>query len=1077
MDVDTKVVGDTDTTETWSEHKCVFCKQDLKGSLPKLLPCLHSSCHSCIVEGGQPNSQGLIKCPVCRQEFQKTDVIDNYFMKELSEGDKAEEKSTPSCTSCDDKAIASSFCVDCEDWLCDACVQAHQRVRVTKDHVIRAKDDVDNEQKVGGTPMLMFCPVHKQEQLKLFCESCDVLTCRDCQLTGHRDHKYKFIPEACVEEKQQIDELIKSLHSKTNHLKRSHLHSVMLYKIMIEREDVLRNAIKDFAVTFITAIGERSRKLVKDLNLIFFKLKSDILSKANDIEFQTIKADHGLTFVQNALDQGSDLALLYAKKVILNQMKLIRDVKVANPPSQSAVQVKFAYENTWIMNEIKNLGSIHVGEFITKQPVQVPRPPQTVAPRPAQVQAPATNCQASAYPTNVMQLNQQVRHSNYPPNNIIQYQCQSYRQPPPSYGNQFRSPGQQQPHRQIYPQQQLHMAHQRNMTSINDGHLQAQGHPRRDSQADLNRSPSLNSQSNNAQVSSTSHEAARRTNPELFNLLEKPVAGQSVSTAQNMQHVPAVRHPIYYPPTQQQSPGFHPPMNPQQQQMYKQMARQSANAFQPSDNRQYVENVSLQYKSMPIENYFLGNICRAIPMSNQVTNQYAYNTYPNSNQQTSLPTYNNGQILQQQLQAQRSRENPHTSGMRGILTASGTRRLSHFPPNNAQPLHSISTVSQIRPNITISPVNAGRATTNSPSPLPSSPGSSVNAPNSATHTVLVSQITIPSIVKQEKVSSTELSSCCATPPIKIKQEKLDDLDALDKICDNAIAELLETINSNPNKQNTLASNVSDSVQADSSSSPSLTAAKDLTASVEDHANIHLSSEILDEPSEMLIDENATADDNIPMPKILETRTLSGSDDPNDDWCAVCHDGGDLLCCGLCPRVYHLQCHIPFLTEMPKENDMWQCRMCIDFDRLLETVSSESLNGLSPKSHLLCEKILLELMCNDSSNVFHYPVNDEDVPGYSVVIKNPMDMNRIKRKLIPTDSAHYKTVSEFNADLCLIFSNCFKFNQVGSEIYESGRKLEKAMEELMAKYFPDEFEEERRRKRRKLNSAEPELVHV
>lgn len=41
-----------------------------------------------------------------------------------------------------------------------------------------------------STQRPMFCDIHKQEPLKLFCETCDVLTCRDCQLVKHKDHKY-----------------------------------------------------------------------------------------------------------------------------------------------------------------------------------------------------------------------------------------------------------------------------------------------------------------------------------------------------------------------------------------------------------------------------------------------------------------------------------------------------------------------------------------------------------------------------------------------------------------------------------------------------------------------------------------------------------------------------------------------------------------------------------------------------------------------------------------------------------------------------------------------------------------------
>lgn len=44
---------------------------------------------------------------------------------------------------------------------------------------------------------------------------------------------------------------------------------------------------------------------------------------------------------------------------------------------------------------------------------------------------------------------------------------------------------------------------------------------------------------------------------------------------------------------------------------------------------------------------------------------------------------------------------------------------------------------------------------------------------------------------------------------------------------------------------------------------------------------------------------------------------SVDDDTNEDWCLVCRDGGDLLCCDFCPNAYHLQCHIPPLNEIPK----------------------------------------------------------------------------------------------------------------------------------------------------------------
>ena len=58
--------------------------------------------------------------------------------------------------------------------------------------------------------------------------------------------------------------------------------------------------------------------------------------------------------------------------------------------------------------------------------------------------------------------------------------------------------------------------------------------------------------------------------------------------------------------------------------------------------------------------------------------------------------------------------------------------------------------------------------------------------------------------------------------------------------------------------------------------------------------------------------NARAPDKV-MPELM---SLS-SDDPSEDYCAVCHNGGDLLCCDRCPKVFHLQCHVPTLPEAPR----------------------------------------------------------------------------------------------------------------------------------------------------------------
>ena len=144
------------------------------------------------------------RCPICRQECRNLDdIIDNHFIVATATPSTSTDDATSGtdnsvCTNCDDNAAVTAWCQDCEEWLCDACIQAHHRVRITKDHTIRPKEEMEDEPTESGRKSsssgidkrIFFCHVHKQEQLKLYCESCDKLTCRDCQLLEHKDHKW-----------------------------------------------------------------------------------------------------------------------------------------------------------------------------------------------------------------------------------------------------------------------------------------------------------------------------------------------------------------------------------------------------------------------------------------------------------------------------------------------------------------------------------------------------------------------------------------------------------------------------------------------------------------------------------------------------------------------------------------------------------------------------------------------------------------------------------------------------------------------------------------------------------------------
>lgn len=55
----------------------------------------------------------------------------------------------------------------------------------------------------------------------------------------------------------------------------------------------------------------------------------------------------------------------------------------------------------------------------------------------------------------------------------------------------------------------------------------------------------------------------------------------------------------------------------------------------------------------------------------------------------------------------------------------------------------------------------------------------------------------------------------------------------------------------------------------------------------------------------------------PAPPVCSSTDEHKAGDPNEDWCAVCMDGGELMCCDKCPKVFHQYCHIPTIDKLPE----------------------------------------------------------------------------------------------------------------------------------------------------------------
>ena len=142
-----------------------------------------------------------IICPTCgnateipfggigsiRQNFILQRKIDELSLTENSNDDKTV------CQLCTNDVWSSAYCHTCTKYICSFCREAHKRQKSTSNHDVRSLYDVAKKSKFIGSPLarrtVIKCPIHVEQDVKLFCTNCHQVVCNDCTILIHRGHK------------------------------------------------------------------------------------------------------------------------------------------------------------------------------------------------------------------------------------------------------------------------------------------------------------------------------------------------------------------------------------------------------------------------------------------------------------------------------------------------------------------------------------------------------------------------------------------------------------------------------------------------------------------------------------------------------------------------------------------------------------------------------------------------------------------------------------------------------------------------------------------------------------------------
>ncbi|XP_027766326.1 transcription intermediary factor 1-beta [Empidonax traillii] len=327
---------------------CGRCRKRLSPQRdPRLLPCLHSVCGTCLGGDG-----AVFECPVCHHQCPLGDILDNFFLQDSGAGATAGPEPLQSCTSCEDNAAATRFCNDCSEPLCDTCVQAHLRVRYTRGHSVR---DISSALPCS-VPSLGPCPEHPEEPRDHFCSTCATLMCRLCQLSAHQGHRSRSIPEAVPTEQALLLDLSRCLGTKLSVLQHCQRHLRGLQRRGSEAQQRLQVEVKMAILQVMRELNKRGKVLLGEAQKVTEAWQEELERRLQALAELQKHHELVMAFVSQAMSTSRGTALLLSYNLIHSQIQ--RSLRVPVEPEEHLWELKFQWDLPAWTKSAENFGTI-----------------------------------------------------------------------------------------------------------------------------------------------------------------------------------------------------------------------------------------------------------------------------------------------------------------------------------------------------------------------------------------------------------------------------------------------------------------------------------------------------------------------------------------------------------------------------------------------------------------------------------------------------------------------------------------------------------------------------------------------
>ncbi|XP_056451487.1 tripartite motif-containing protein 3b isoform X2 [Gadus chalcogrammus] len=278
---------------------------------PKVLPCLHTFCESCLQNYIPPESLTL-SCPVCRQtsilpEKGVSALQNNFFITNLMEVLQRD----PECSREEDCPAAS------------------------------------------GTPLS--CPNHEGKVMEFYCESCETAMCLDCTEGEHREHVTVPLRDVLEQHKAALKDQLDAIRGRLPQLTAA---IELVTEISRQLTEGKNQAVAGISSTFDDlerALQQRKNTLITDLENICSSKQKVLQAQLTSLLQGAEHIQSSCGFTEQALSHGSSTEVLLVQKQMSERVTALARHDFPEKPHQNA-HLDCQVETDGLRRSIQNLG-------------------------------------------------------------------------------------------------------------------------------------------------------------------------------------------------------------------------------------------------------------------------------------------------------------------------------------------------------------------------------------------------------------------------------------------------------------------------------------------------------------------------------------------------------------------------------------------------------------------------------------------------------------------------------------------------------------------------------------------------